>query len=217
MRDRVARRAARLLRPGWVVNLGIGIPTLMARHLDPDAIHLQSENGLLGVGPPPPVGEADPNLIDASKRLVTRRRGSSFFDSATSFAMLRGGHVDAAVLGALQVDERGRVANWAVPGEPVLGVGGAMDILAGVRTVIIAMTHVTGEGAPKLVPRCTLPITSVRPADWVVTELATFRHGGSGLRLVEIDEGSSLAEVRARTAAAFEVDPEAGLREEGLP
>lgn len=207
MKDRIARRAARLLQPGWVVNLGIGIPTLMARHLDPDAIHLHTENGLLGVGPPPAPESADPNLIDASKRLVTRRAGASYFDSAASFAMLRGGHVDAAVLGALQVDERGRVANWAVPGEPVLGVGGAMDILAGVRTVIIAMIHTTPAGEPKLVPACSLPLTSLRPVEWVVTELGTFRHGPGGLRLVELAEGATLAEVRARTAAAFSVDP----------
>jgi len=205
VRDRVAGRATRLLEPGWVVNLGIGIPTLMASHLDPDAIHLHTENGLLGVGPPPTKAQADPNLIDASKRQVTRRLGASYFDSAVSFAMLRGGHVDAAVLGALQVDELGLVANWAVPGEPVLGVGGAMDILAGVRAIVIAMTHTTAEGEPKLVPRCSLPITSVRPADWVVTELATFRCVAGGLQLVEIAAGSTLAEVRARTAARFEV------------
>jgi len=214
-KELIARRAARLLQPGWVVNLGIGIPTLMARYLDPDAIHLHTENGLLGVGPPPGPEAADPNLIDASKRLVTRRPGASYFDSAASFAMLRGGHVDAAVLGALQVDERGQVANWAVPGEPVLGVGGAMDILAGVRTVIIAMIHTTPAGEPKLVPRCTLPLTSVRPVEWVVTELCTFRFGEGGLRLVELAEGATLAEVRARTAAAFAVEP--GLEGAGRP
>lgn len=209
MRDRIARRAAGLLREGWVVNLGIGIPTLVSRYLDPDAVHLHTENGLLGVGPPPAPDAVDPELIDAGKRPVTRRPGASFFDGAASFAMLRGGHVDAAVLGGLQVDERCILANWAVPGEPVLGAGGAMDILAGVRTVVVAMTHRTAAGEPKLVSRCTLPITSERPVDWVVTELATFRREGSRLALVEIAPGSSLAEVRAWTVARFEVRMEA--------
>ena len=205
MREIIARRAARLLQPGWVVNLGIGIPTLMAKYLDPDAIHLHSENGILGVGPPPGPGELDVNLIDANKRPITQRIGVSFFDSAASFAMLRGGHVDAAVLGALQVDERGLLANWAVPGEPVLGAGGAMDICVGVRTLIIVMTHTTKEGGSKLVPRCTLPITSLRPADWVLTELATFRLVEGRLVLVELAPGASLDQVRSCTSARFEV------------
>ena len=205
MRDLIARRAARLLRPGWVVNLGIGIPTLLAKHLDPDEIHLHTENGLLGVGPPPAPGEEDPNLVDASKKLVTRRAGASFFDSAASFAMLRGGHVDAAVLGGLQVDEAGLLANWTVPGDPVLGVGGAMDILAGVRTVIVAMTHTTHEGAPKIVGRCSLPLTSQRPVDWIVTELATFRREEGRLVLVELSPGVTLAQVEARTEARHAV------------
>ncbi len=202
MKELIARRAARLIQPGWVVNLGIGIPTLISRYLDPDAVHLHSENGLLGVGPPPPPDRVDPNLVDAGKKPVTRRPGSSFFDSAASFAMIRGGHVDAAVLGALQVDERGRVANWAVPGDPVLGVGGAMDLLCGVRTVIVLMTHTTRDGAPKLVRECTLPLTGISPASFVVTELATFRVE-EGLTLVERAPGVSLETVRARTAARF--------------
>lgn len=205
MKDLIARRAARLLEPGWVVNLGIGIPTLVAKYIDPDAISLHTENGLLGVGPPPAPGAVDPNLVDAGKRPVTQRPGASFFDSAASFAMIRGGHVDAAVLGALQIDERGVLANWAVPGEPVLGVGGAMDLLTGVRSVIAVMSHTTKDGAPKLLQRCTLPITALRPADWIVTELATFRLAGEGLELVELAPGASLETVRARTAARFEV------------
>jgi 3-oxoacid CoA-transferase len=205
VRDLIARRAAKLLEVGSVVNLGIGIPTLIARYIDPDAIHLHSENGILGVGPPPGPGELDVNLIDANKRPITQRPGVSFFDSAESFAMLRGGHVDAAVLGALQVDEHGLLANWAVPGQPVLGAGGAMDICAGVRTLIVAMAHSTVEGTPKLVARCTLPITSVRPADWIVTELATFRCVDGRLSVVELAPGASLDAVRARTAARFEV------------
>jgi 3-oxoacid CoA-transferase B subunit len=212
VRDLIARRAARLLQPGWVVNLGIGIPTLLARHLDPDVVHLHTENGLLGVGPPPAPGEEDPNLIDASKKLVTRRSGASFFDSAASFAMLRGGHVDAAVLGALEVDETGLLANWAVPGDPVLGVGGAMDIMAGCRTVVVAMTHTTDAGAPKLVRRCSLPLTSLRPVDWIVTELATFRQEDRRLVLVELAPGATLEAVRARTAASHEVRLEGGAR-----
>ncbi len=206
VRDAIARRAARLLEPGWVVNLGIGIPTLVSRYLDPDRIFLHTENGLLGVGPPPAADAVDPELIDAGKRPVTRRAGAVYFDSAASFAMIRGGHVDAAVLGALQVDERGRVANWAVPGEPVLGVGGAMDLLSGVRTVIVVMTHETREGEPKLVPECTLPITALRPADWVVTELCTFRVQDGGLALVELAPGVALDDVRARTAARFRAE-----------
>lgn len=203
MRDLIARRAARLIEKGWVVNLGIGIPVLISKYLDPDAIFLQTENGMLGVGPPPAPGALDPNLIDASKLAVTERLGASFFDSAQSFAMLRGGHVDASVLGALQVDERGVIANWAAPGEPVLGVGGAMDILAGVRTIIVAMTHTDRDGSSKIVERCTMPITSERPADWIVTELATFRQEAGGLALVELAPGVTVEQVRARTQARF--------------
>ena len=203
MKELIARRAARLIQPGSVVNLGIGIPTLVSRYLDPDAVHLHTENGLLGVGPPPPPDRVDPNLVDAGKQPITRRAGASFFDSAASFAMIRGGHVDVAVLGALQVDERGHVANWAVPGDPVLGVGGAMDLLSGVRTVIVLMTHSTRDGAPKLVRECTLPLTGLRPASFVVTELAIFRVDEEGLVLVERAPGVPLETVRARTAARF--------------
>ncbi len=205
MRELIARRAAGLLWQGWVVNLGIGIPTLIAKYIDPDAIFLHSETGILGVGPPPGPGELDVDLIDANKRPITQRPGVSFFDSAESFAMLRGGHVDAAVLGALQVDEHGILANWAVPGEPVLGAGGAMDICVGVRTLIVAMAHTTNDGAPKLVRRCTLPVTSIRPADWIVTELGTFRCERDALARVELAPGVSVGDVRARTEAGFEV------------
>jgi 3-oxoacid CoA-transferase B subunit len=203
VKELIARRAARLVQPGWVVNLGVGIPTLVPKYLDPDRVFLHTENGMLGVGPPPQPGRVDPNLIDASKRPITRRTGASFFDSAASFAMIRGGHVDAAILGALQVDERGRVANWAVPGDPVLGVGGAMDLLCGVRTVIILMTHTTRDGAPKLVRECTLPLTGLRPASYAVTELATFRVDGEGLVLVELADGVTVETVRAQTTARF--------------
>ncbi len=203
MKELIARRAARLLRPGWVVNLGVGIPTLVSKYLDPDAVYLHTENGMLGVGPPPPADRVDPNLVDAGKRPVTQRAGAAYFDSAASFAMIRGGHVDAAVLGALEVDQEGRIANWAVPGEPVLGVGGAMDLLSGVRSVIVVMTHATREGKPKVVARCSLPLTSLRPADWIVTELCTFRLEDDGLVLTELAPGATIDEVRSRTEARF--------------
>jgi 3-oxoacid CoA-transferase subunit B len=212
VKELIARRAAALLERGWVVNLGVGIPTLVSKYIDPDEIFLETENGLLGVGPRPPPERVDPELIDASKLPVTERAGAAFFDSAASFAMIRGGHVDAAVLGALEVDERGRIANWAVPGEPVLGVGGAMDLLSGVRVVIAVMTHTTRDGAPKLVPACSLPLTSIRPADWIVTELATFRVDGRGLSLVDLAPGADVATVRARTAARFREPSAAGVR-----
>src|SRR5207237_1437421 len=165
VKELIARRAARLLKSGWVVNLGIGIPTLVSRYVDEGAVFLHSENGVLGVGPPPAPAQLDVNLIDAGKRPITVRPGAAYFDSAQSFAMIRGGHVDAAVLGALQVDGRGLIANWAIPGEPVLGVGGAMDLLCGVREVIVVMSHTTRDGAPKIVAGLTLPKRPVRPAN----------------------------------------------------
>ena len=204
-KEAIACRAAALLQPGWIVNLGIGIPTLVTQFVDPDAICFQTENGLLGVGPPPAKDRVDPNLVDAGKRPVTERPGASFFDSASSFAMIRGGHVNAVILGALQVDERGRVANWAVPGEPVLGVGGAMDLMSGAQRVIIVMTHTTRDGAPKLVKQCSLPLTSLRPADWVVTELCTFRLEVEGLVLSALAPGVTEEQVRSRTEARFAV------------
>jgi 3-oxoacid CoA-transferase B subunit len=209
-KESIASRAAALLEPGWIVNLGIGIPTLVTRYVDPDAIGFQTENGMLGVGPPPGTDRIDPNLVDAGKRPVTERPGAAFFDSAASFAMIRGGHVDAVILGALQVDERGRVANWAIPGEPVLGVGGAMDLMSGARTVIIVMTHTARDGSPKLVRQCRLPLTSLRPADWVVTELCAFRLERDALVLAELAPGVSEDEVRSRTEARFAVRPVRG-------
>jgi 3-oxoacid CoA-transferase B subunit len=205
MNDRqlIASRAAALLQPGWFVNLGIGIPTLVTHYVDAAAFCFQTENGLLGVGPPPAAGQIDPNLVDAAKQPVTARCGAAFFDSTTSFAMIRGGHLDAVVLGALEVDERGRVANWAVPGKPVLGVGGAMDLMVGARNVIVVMTHNGKDGAPKLVRECTLPLTTTRPVDWVVTELATFRTGAKGLALFELAPGVTEQELRRRTAARY--------------
>jgi 3-oxoacid CoA-transferase B subunit len=203
VKELIARRAAKLLRPGSVVNLGIGIPTLVSRFVPRGSVVLHSENGLLGVGAPPPAGKVDPNLIDAGKQPVTELPGAVYVDSAESFAMIRGGHIDVAVLGALQVDEKGRIANWSVPGEPVLGVGGAMDLISGAREVIVVMSHTTKEGAPKLVPACTLPLTSLRPASYVVTELATFRVDAGQLRLIDLAADVRLEEVVTRTGARF--------------
>jgi len=203
---RIARRTRRELRRGDVVNLGIGLPTLVADLIRPeDGIAIHTENGLLGVGPPPPRGGALEFPTDAGKRPVTALPGASYFDSATSFAMIRGGHVDVAVLGALQVDEQGTLANWSVPGRPLLGVGGAMDLARGARRVIATMLHATRQGQPKLVAECSLPITAPRCVDTVVTELGLFRFRGGRLVLEEIAAATTLDEVRARTAAAFEV------------
>jgi 3-oxoacid CoA-transferase B subunit len=204
--DLIARRAAAHLRDGEVVNLGIGIPTRVTAHL-PVGIELffETENGMLGVGPPPAPGDEDPNLIDAGKLPVTELPGASYFSSAESFAMIRGGHVDVVVLGALQVDELGRIANWSLPGRPILGVGGAMDLIAGAGRIIVTTTHTAKDGAPKIVNACTLPLSGERRAEVVVTEHATFENDGEGLVLTEIAEGSSLEWIREHTTAAFRV------------
>jgi 3-oxoacid CoA-transferase B subunit len=202
---RIAERVARHLRPGEIVNLGIGIPTLVADLIADDAgLVLQTENGMLGVGPTPAPGQEDPDIVNAGKLAVTAVPGAAYFSSAQSFAMIRGGHVDVAVLGALQVDERGWIANWSLPGRPILGVGGAMDLLVGARRVIVATTHLTKTGEPKIVPRCTLPITAKRRVDLIVTECAVFdvAHGG-GLVLAEVAPDCSLDWVRSNTAAPF--------------
>ena len=201
----IAQRAARLLQPGWIVNLGIGIPTMVTQFVDADTFCFQTENGLLGVGPPPAGDSIDPNLVDAAKMPVSERLGAAFFDSAASFRMIRGCHVDAVVLGVLEVDEQGRVANWTVPGKPVLGVGGAMDLMAGARNVIVVMTHNAKDGAAKLVRECTLPLTTPRPVNWVVTELATFSVYEQELRLTELAPGMTEQVVRKRTAARYAV------------
>jgi 3-oxoacid CoA-transferase len=207
--QRIARRTRRELQPGMVVNLGIGIPTLVADLIGPrDRIAIHSENGLLGVGPPPPSGGALDYPTDAGKRPVTALPGHSYFDSAASFAMIRGGHVDVAVLGALQVDQEGTLANWSVPGRPLLGVGGAMDLARGARRVIATMLHTTRQGQPKLVTACTLPITAPRCVDTLVTELALFRFRDGRTLLEEIAPGSTLDEVRSHTSAAFDVSPD---------
>jgi len=205
IQQRIAARVVPHIPPGSVVNLGIGIPTLVADHLAEHAAHLQTENGLLGVGPTPLPGEVDPDLVHAGKQPVTARAGASFFASSASFGMIRGGHVQVAVLGALQVDAQGRIANWAIPGKPVLGVGGAMDLLVGARTVIVATTHTAKDGSPKIVDACAFPLTAQRAVDVVVTEAATFRVDEEGLILVELAPGVTLEWARDHTGAAFRV------------
>lgn len=200
----IARRALAELKAGDVVNLGIGIPTLVADLIKPeDGILLHTENGMLGVGPAPEEGGALSYPVNAGKAPVTALPGSSYFDSADSFAMIRGGHVDVAIMGGLQVDEGGNLANWSVPGKPLLGVGGAMDLASGARRLIITMTHCNRDGSAKLVPRCSLPLTALSAVDLVITELAVFAFEAEGMRLVELMPGVSLDEARAKTAASF--------------
>ena len=211
LKDRIAARAVAHIPPGAIVNLGVGIPTFVADHLPLDSVTLQTENGLLGVGPTPGPGEADPDLVHAGKQPVTARPGASYFASSASFGMIRGGHVDVAVLGALQVDGRGRIANWAVPDRPVLGVGGAMDLLVGVRTVIVTTTHTASDGSPKIVDEVAYALTAQRPVDVVVTEAVTFRVRGGGLVLVEVADGVSLDWVHEHTTAPYRVEIEEAL------
>ena len=207
--DQIATRVASHLQEGWVINLGVGIPTQVANHMPPNAdIVLETENGLLGVGPTPAPGAEDPDLINAGKLPITELPGASYFSSSESFAMIRGGHLDAVVLGALQVDERGRVANWSMPGRPILGVGGAMDLIAGAQRIIVAMTHLSRDGEPKLVQHATLPLTGSRPASLIVTERATFTVDQTGLVLTELAPQVSLDWVAAHTAATFRVAPD---------
>ena len=203
----IAERAALELRPGEIVNLGIGIPNLIPSLLPPDAgVFLHTENGLLGVGPRPDEDELDTDMIDAAKRPVTALPGASYFDSAASFAMIRGGHIDVAVLGALQVSAAGDIANWAVPGKDVLGVGGAMDLVVGARRVIVTMTATSSGGEPKVVPECTYPLTARAATDVIITELSVFHIRDGGLVLVELLADATLDDVRAATTAPFAVD-----------
>jgi 3-oxoacid CoA-transferase len=203
-RMNMVRRALQELRPGDVVNLGIGIPTLVADLITPEhGIILHSENGMLGVGPAPAEGGAMEYPVNAGKVPVTALPGSSYFDSADSFAMIRGGHVDVAIMGGLQVDEAANLANWAVPGKPLLGVGGAMDLASGARRLIVTMTHTDSDGSPKLVPACDLPLTARNAVDLVITEFAVFSFDPGELTLVELMPGVSLEQVRAATAARF--------------
>jgi len=206
VKARIAARAALELRPGEVVNLGIGIPNLIPGFLGPEtSVVLHTENGLLGVGPRPGDGELDPDLIDAAKQPITALPGAAYFDSATSFAMIRGGHVDVAVLGALEVSGEGDIANWAVPGKDVLGVGGAMDLVVGARRVIVTMTSTSSRGEPKVVERCTYPLTAAGAVDVVVTELSVFRRIDGVLHLTELLDGATVEDVAAVTTAPFVV------------
>jgi len=203
-RMNMARRALRELHRGDVVNLGIGIPTLVADLISPeDGIIMHTENGMLGVGPAPEEGGAMEYPVNAGKIPVTALPGSSYFDSADSFAMIRGGHVDVAIMGGLQVDGHANLANWAVPGKPLLGVGGAMDLASGARRLIIMMTHTGPDGSPKIVPDCTLPLTARAVVDMVITDLAVFTVDDGQLALTELLPGATLDEVRAKTSARF--------------
>jgi 3-oxoacid CoA-transferase subunit B len=210
-RERIVRRIARELHDGDYVNLGIGMPTQVANYVPPGIdITLHSENGMLGVGPYPFESEIDPDLVNAGKEIVTELPGTSYFSSADSFAMVRGGHIDITVLGALEVDEEGNLANWMVPGKMMKGMGGAMDLVAGARKVIVAMEHATKDGGHKIVKRCTLPFTGLNVVNLIVTEMAVIEVTPTGLVLLEIASDTTLERVQAATGASLIVRDQVG-------
>ncbi len=210
-RDQITKRAAQELRDGYIVNLGIGMPTLVANQVPPGIdVWLQSENGLLGIGPYPADSEVDPDLINAGKQTITARKGAAFFSSAESFAMIRGGHIDLAILGAMEVSEKGDIANWMIPGKMVKGMGGAMDLVSGVKKVVVTMEHCSKDGSPKLVTECSLPLTGQRCIHMVITDLAVFEMDPHHnlFRLTEIAPGTTVDEVKKKTGAMIIVDRE---------